>query len=154
MDKRTVVITELENRYLVENNGITEFALIGILECILFDLKLGKGKDTSPPAVPGREKEEEPPVEQTAIIPEQKNAAPAAVQDTKRETIQAPPSVAAVSAPDLRTRIGNAVKAIKGLGGEIEDTDLGNLTDEELQAELAELTSQYKRLKSSQAAVK
>lgn len=46
-------------------------------------------------------------------------------------------------------RIGNAIKAIKGLGGDIEDTDLSNLTDEALQAELEELTNQYKRLKTS-----
>ena len=50
---------------------------------------------------------------------------------------------------ELRTRISNAVKAIKGLGGEVGDADRSLATDEELQTELEELTNQYKRLKNS-----
>jgi len=42
----------------------------------------------------------------------------------------------------LRTRIGNAIKAIRSLGGEVEDIDRSNLTDEELQTELEELKNQ------------
>jgi len=50
---------------------------------------------------------------------------------------------------ELRTRISNAVKAIKGLGGEVGDADRSLAKDEELQNELDELTNQYKRLESS-----
>ncbi|MGI8494376.1 MAG: hypothetical protein ACR2L1_03545 [Pyrinomonadaceae bacterium] len=39
MDEKTVIITELDGRYKVENKGISEFALLGILECIVFDMK-------------------------------------------------------------------------------------------------------------------
>jgi uncharacterized protein with ATP-grasp and redox domains len=53
-----------------------------------------------------------------------------------------------------RTRINNAVKAIKSLGGEVTDFSAGNSTDEELQEELQALTEQYKRLKNSKAVKK
>jgi hypothetical protein len=39
-------------------------------------------------------------------------------------------------------------------GGEVDDIARSNSTDEELQAELEELTNQYKRLKSSKGADK
>ena len=53
--------------------------------------------------------------------------------------------------PELRTRIVNAVKAIKELGGEVHEThDRSGATDEELKTELEELTEQYKRLKKSE----
>jgi hypothetical protein len=125
MDDKTVVITEKDGYYEVENNGISEFALIGILECILFDMKTARSKEL--------------PVKQTEIRQE----AMEVTEEPKKMVIQDS------KAPELRTRISNAVKAIRGLGGELEDTDLSNLTDEELQAELDELTSQYKRLKTT-----
>jgi hypothetical protein len=39
MSEKTVVITETDGKYRVINNGIADFALIGILECIVFDMK-------------------------------------------------------------------------------------------------------------------
>ena len=125
MNDKTVVITDKDGQYEVENNGISEFALIGILECILFDMKTARSKEL--------------PVKQTEIRQESKEA----TEEPKKAVIQES------KAPDLRTRISNAIKAIRGLGGNIEDTDLSNLTDEELQAELDELTNQYKRLKTT-----
>lgn len=55
-------------------------------------------------------------------------------EEIKREAAQE------LTASGIRTRINNAVKAIRGLGGRAEDTDLSNLTDEELQSELEQLT--------------
>jgi hypothetical protein len=125
MDDKTVIITEKDGQYEVENNGISEFALIGILECVLFDMKIARGKELS--------------VKQTEIRQESRKV----TEEPKKTVIQES------KAPDLRTRISNAVKAIRGLGGKLEDTDLSSLTDEELQAELDELTNQYKRLKTT-----
>ncbi len=47
MDERTVLITDTDSSYQIENNGISELALIGILECILFDMKIAGGVDLS-----------------------------------------------------------------------------------------------------------
>ena len=126
MSEKTIVITETEGKYRMQNNGISEFALIGILECILFDLKSA-----------GRQ---EPSIEKPKVTDDLKQRAP--------ETTEKVPEA---GMPDLRTRIGNAVKAVKDLGGEAEHTDLTKLTNEELQAELEELTNQYKRLKGSKS---
>lgn len=147
MNEKTVVITEKDGVYQIQNNGISDFALLGILECIVFDLKSVNRQDSG-----GRQREL--PAEQNNIILESSEAIPksetveqeeAVEQKPKREVAQESPT------PDIRTRISNAVKAIRALGGRIEDTDLSDLTDEELQSELVELTSQYKRLKSSKA---
>jgi len=54
----------------------------------------------------------------------------------------------------LRTRINNAVKAVKNLGREVGDVNRSDATDEDLQTELEELTNQYKRLKNSKDAGK
>jgi hypothetical protein len=125
MDDKTAVITEKDGQYEIENNGISEFALIGILECILFDMKTARSKELS--------------VKQTEIRHESREV----TEEPKKTVIQESKT------PELRTRISNAVKAIRGLGGTLEDTDLSSLTDEELQAELDELTNQYKRLKTT-----
>lgn len=132
MNERTVIITERDGKYQLENNGIPEFALIGILECLVFDMKSACRK--VPPV-----HQTESSFEEKALAQEQKKAAPE--QDRK---VAAQPNP-----PDLRTRISNAVKAIKGLGGDAEDTDQSQATEEELQRELEELTEQYRRLKSS-----
>ncbi len=125
MDDKTVVITEKDGQYEVENSGISEFALIGILECILFDMKTARSKELS--------------VKQTEIRQESREV----TEEPKKAVVQESKS------RELRIRIHNAVKAIRGLGGKLEDTDLSSLTDEELQAELDELTNQYKRLKTT-----
>jgi predicted hydrolase (HD superfamily) len=125
MDDKTVVITEKDGQYELQNNGISEFALIGILECILFEMKSAKRKES--------------PVKQTEIRQESNEI----TEETKKAVAQES------KAPELRTRISNAIKAIRDLGGNLEDTDLSSLTDEELQDELDDLTNQYKRLKNT-----
>ena len=138
MSEKTVIITESDGKYRIQNNGISEFALIGILECIVFDLKTAK-RDSSPDV-------KQEPAEPKEVVQKQK--------ETVQESIPAPElnreNVSESKTPDLRTRISNAVKAIRSLGGEAEENvDRTNSTDEELQTELEELTNQYKRLKSS-----
>ena len=168
MGEGTILITEHDGTYQLQNSGISEFALIGILECVLFDLKSAsrqasttghqkspaeqneadsradnrqpeKQSDSPPPLEEARETEGPPVTAVTDLTENLKVAAPEPVREVPQPS----------TAPDLRTRISNAVKAIRGLGARIEDTDLSNLTEEELQLELEELTSQYKRLKSS-----
>lgn len=138
MSEKTVIITESDGNYRIQNNGISEFALIGILECIVFEMKTAKR------AASQITKQEL--VEPKEIVQEQKETSKesSTVPEPNRETIRESKT------PDLRTRISNAVKAIRSLGGEVEDdTDRTQATDEELQTELEELTNQYKRLKSS-----
>jgi hypothetical protein len=132
MSEKTVVITESEGKYQIQNNGLSEFALIGILECILYEMK-------STPRKFSFNKKNDIPEEHTQTFQETK--------EKVQEQVQ-------LITPDLRIRIGNAVKAIKDLGGEIENIDLTNLSDEELQSELNELTNQYKRLKNSKGTKK
>lgn len=104
MDERTVTVTERDGKYQVENTGIPEFALIGILECVIFEMKSAR--------------RQMPPVYQTESLVEEK----AHPQERKEAAPEHDRKVAAESSPpDLRTRIGNAVKAIKGLGGEAND---------------------------------
>lgn len=156
MGENTVVITERDGKYAVQNNGIPEITLIGILECLVFEMKSVKRRKSeieqkqSSAAEPGeiipqtegnREESSRKPGEDESIE-KLKDSEP----ETKREVVEK------TSAPDLRTRIGNAIRAIRELGAVIEDTDLSDLTEEELKTELEELTSQYKRLKTSKGA--
>lgn len=144
MTKKTIVITEADGEYYLENNGISEFALIGILECIVFEMK--SAKLIALPAEP-----EKASVEQKKAVAETKETE----RENKPEAAkEVEPAESPGGAPELRTRISNAIKAIRGLGGNIEDTDLSRLTDDELRAELEELTSQYKRLKSTKTTKK
>jgi hypothetical protein len=129
MSEKTVIITESEGKYQIQNNGMSDFALIGILESILFDLKSVSRQEAF--------------VEQKPITSELQQSSQVSTEKTQEQ-----------NTPDLRTRISNAIKAIKGLGGEVETTDLTDLTDEELQSELNELTNQYIRLKKSKGAGK
>lgn len=136
MDKKTVVITEKDGNYDIRNDGISEFALLGILECIVFDMKTAGRKAPPEP--------ENSSVEQKETFREQKKD----VQEPDKKVVRKS------NVADVRTRIGNAVKAIKSLGGEVKDLDRSDSTEEELQAELEELTNQYKRLKSPPEASK
>ena len=136
MSEKTIIITELEGTYRVQNDGLSEFELIGILECLVFEMKFARrhalpDKKTDAAAVSITASQE---------VTGQPEEAP---QETSRETVQSSAS------PELRTRINNAVKAIKNLGGEVVDVNRSGATDEDLQTELEELTNQYKRLKSS-----
>jgi len=141
MSEKTVVITEKAGRYAIENNGILEFTLIGMLECILFDLKTAGRRasaDNTVAAVAAT-------VTEAPVRPEQENEKQTIKNAGKEDSADKNKG----GSPELRTRIGNAVKAIKDLGGEVGSSDLTNATDEELQTELDELTNQYKRLKNS-----
>jgi hypothetical protein len=141
MNEKTVVITEKDGTYQIQNNGISEFALLGILECIVFDMKSTRRNESTIEQKESPTKQNDSNSEQSETLEKSQEIQ----QETKREAVKES------SAPDIRTRISNAVKAVRALGGRIEDTDLSNLTDEELQSELEELTEQYKRLKSSKA---
>ncbi len=141
MSEKTIIITESEGAYRVQNDGLSEFELIGILECLVFEMKSArrqalpdKKTDTAAVAITASQE-----------ITGQPEEAP---QETSKETVQSSAS------PELRTRINNAVKAIKNLGGEVGDVNRSGATDEELQTELEELTDQYKRLKNSKGAGK
>ncbi len=162
MSENTVVITEMDGKYLIQNNGIADFALIGILECIVSDMKTisrkleipAEQKDTVP------ESKEMTPDKSQAVDKSQTVTEPAKEQkETPRPAVNPPQADAVIvsnvaSVPQLRTRIGNAVKAIKGLGGEAADVDRTTATDKELRTELEDLTNQYKRLKNSKAPIK
>jgi len=132
MSEKTIIITASEGKYHIQNTGLSEFESIGILECIVFDMKSvrrqeGSGKRTESPGVS----------EEITKQSEETTSEP------KVETVQPPAS------PNVRTRISNAVKAIKDLGGQADEGTRSDVAEDELQTELEELTSQYKRLKSS-----
>lgn len=137
MNENTVVITEKDGKYQLQNNGISEFALLGILECIVFDMKTARRQDLSG--------------QQVSQSGEQEKVKEPAPQPASSESVAPEPIATQSNAPELRTRISNAVKAIKGLGGDVGDFDADSAPDEQLQEELASLTEQYKRLKNSKA---
>ncbi len=115
MSENTVVITEKDGKYHINNNGISEFALLGILECIVFEMKT---------------------VKRQGFL--NKEELSGGTEDVVKETapdVTTPKS----NVPDLRTRISNAIKAIKSLGAEVRDFAADNATDEELQEELETL---------------
>jgi hypothetical protein len=127
MSGNTVVITGKDGKYQILNNGLSEFALLGILEGIGFDLKNVR-------------REAKQPVKEKETI------------QGPLPTVQQPKApIQELNTPDVRTRIVNAIKAIKDLGGEMEDIDRNDATDEELQTELEDLTNHYKRLKNSKS---
>lgn len=165
MSEKTVVITEKNGEYSIQNNGISDFALLGILECVVFDLKSSPRSDVqikapeapqkAPQETAARDEKQSESTTKPEITPKSETAKPESAPPqtaTKPEAAPTPEAAAPPSNnPELRTRIANAVKAIRGLGGKIEDIAVDDLTDEELQSELEELTGQYKRLKSSKA---
>lgn len=131
-----IIITESDGTYELESDGVSDFALIGILECVLFDLKTKRALSKESPAqIPTTQMAapiEEPAVEKLKIdVPK--------IEDIKTQ---------ATVVPDIRTRISNAMKAIRSLGGQTESIDLDYATEEDLQSELEALTEQYKRLKA------
>jgi hypothetical protein len=157
MNTKEITLAERDGRYEVTSGGVDDYALIGILECLLFDLKNANRRVSrveepisAPPSKPVPEQIAEVPTPPVNLstgtvadpVPAVANESPETVVEPHRESV-------APTAPDLRTRIGNAVKAIRNLGGQIEETDLSQYSDDELQTELDELTNQYKRLKNS-----
>ena len=135
MSEKMIVITESEGTYRVQNDGLSEFELIGILECLVFEMKSARRH-----TLPDKKTDAAAATTASQEVTGQPEEAP---QETSKETVQSPVLL------ELRTRINNAVKAIKNLGGEVGDVNRSDATDEELQTELAELTNQYKRLKNS-----
>lgn len=135
MSENTVVITENDGNYHITNNGIPEFTLLGILECIVFEMKTVKLQSSSSREV--------------ITNGEQEPAKKAEPQSAASKSAVSEPITSKSNAPELRTRISNAVKAIKNLGGDAPAFDADAATDEQLQEELAALTEQYKRLKNS-----
>ncbi len=166
MSEKTVVFTEHGGTYEIQNNGIPEFALVGILECVLFDLKtdrreksVGKKENTITRAKSQTDEITEKQKESTTEPDGESNKEPKKEQDDKPDenpSEKLKPEVVLLSTdPNLQTRIANAVKAIKALGGEVDEKiDRPGATDNELKTELGELTEQYKRLKSSKSVKK
>ena len=158
MGRNVIVITVEGNQYRVEKNGISDFALIGVLECLISDLKSNRRNlelNPAPKEVSVEEKSEssaekaivESPVrEEEAILETSVD-----LNDQKGEISQ---KQEITQTNEIKNRITNARKAIRDLNGEVEETDLIGMTDEELQLEFDELTAQYKRLKNSQGAAK
>jgi hypothetical protein len=141
MSEKTIVITESEGTYRVQNDSLSEFELIGILECLVFEMKSARRH-----ALP--DKKTDAAAVSTTASQEITGQLVEAPQETSKETVQSSASL------ELRTRINNAVKAIKALGGEVGDVNRSGAMDEELQTELEELSNQYKRLKNSKGAGK
>lgn len=143
MSEKKVIITEVSGEYEIQSNDLSDFELIGILESLVFELKnASRGKiqikqDSRDFIEPVKEQQESVQNNVPAV------SLPEPVEESKKEAAQA------TVVPDIRTRIGNAVKAIRELGGEVEQAEIYELSEEELQIELEELTAQYKRLKSS-----
>ncbi len=44
MSEKTITITERDGAYEIQNEGISQFALVGILECVLFDMKTARSE--------------------------------------------------------------------------------------------------------------
>lgn len=147
MGRNVIVITVDGNKYKVEKNGISDFALIGVLECVAADLKRISRQNE------GSLNREVEMIEPKDIA----GGANSVVQDDmKSESAEAGyPGISSkanepiVAPPDLKSRIIKAREAIRGLNGEVDNTDLSKMSDEELQEEFDALTAQYKRLKSS-----
>ena len=148
MSERSIVITQENGSYQIHSSLLNEYELLGLFEQIVFDLKRSK-----PAALKSKLSASVPAAEPaaTAENPPAQTAAEATVEKTEK-----PPEPAArirgvttAQAADLRTRIGNAIKAIRDLDGRVENINLNKMSDEEMQIELEELTEQYKRLKKS-----
>ncbi len=139
MNENTVIISERDGKYEIRNNGVSELALLGILECIVFDMKSAGRQHAHGETKKQYAVREEALIEKQTTDVEPKQTVP----ETRGQAAPAP------NTSDLRTRISNAVKAIKDLGGQADEGIRSDAAEDELQTELEELTSQYKRLKSS-----
>lgn len=133
-----ITITESNGTYELENDGISDYALIGLLECVVHDLKNKRA-----PSQESEVKAEVKLIEEIAATITEPVVEEMKVDVPKFEDIKTQATVV----PDIRIRITNAVKAIRSLSGQVEEIDLDKSTEEELQTELEALTDQYKRLK-------
>ena len=150
MAENKIVITVDGNQYQIEINGISDFAVIGVLECILSDLKGINRKMDNVVVNNTSEITIEP-------LPTENVTAPVIEKAGANEPItpEIPNSPKPAEQPqpkpgDIKSRILKAREAIRGLKGKVDDLDLDKMTDEELQIEFDELTAQYKRLVNSQ----
>lgn len=165
MSERSIVISITDNNYQIHRSQVNDFELLGILEMIVFELKNSRSErlqaedssllpetvqpKISQPEITAQEIEKPAPTSNAKVtealsVPEVVKA-----EAPKAETVPPASAAATPASGELRTRIGNAIKAVRDLGGRIEDVDLSKMTPEELQTELEDLTSQYKRLKIS-----
>jgi FtsZ-binding cell division protein ZapB len=156
MNEKTITITERDGEYQIQNSGMSEFTLIGMLECILFDLKSAQNRRPLTEQESASAEQNEATYErkgadeQPSVESNEEQSAEAGKKSSEKPKSGITP---ATNAPELRTRIANAVKAIRALGGEADEMkNRKDATDEELQTELEELTEQYKRLKNSKSA--
>lgn len=141
MTVNKIIIFENNGTFEIERENLTDFSVIGILECVLFDLKFARTAKAEFSARPV-------PLNETVEKNSQNDESLGKNREDSSDSFRnAQENV--VQNLDLKTRIGNAVKAIRGLGGNIEETDLTTFTEDELRTELEELTAQYKRLKIS-----
>lgn len=150
MSERSISITENDGAYRIYNSTFNSFELLGLLEQVIFDLKQSSQTKSS---AKSSEVVAPAPISQNAEVssPATKEP-PVKIENSAPSETVAPERISGVNssaATDLRTRIGNAVKAIRDLDGKVETIDLSKMDENELRTELEELTAQYKRLKSS-----
>jgi len=156
MAANVIVVTVDGNIYKIEKNGISDFALIGVLECILVDLKsVNRQGESSQIAKEVSTEEFEKPVDENPVSSEMSELS-GPKTETELKTSEVPDiesttaTATEIPTPDIKNRILNARATIRGLKGEVEESDLSIMTDDELQEEFEALTAQYKRLKNSQ----
>jgi hypothetical protein len=140
MGTNVIVVTVDGNQYKIEKNGISDFALIGVLECILTDLKAVRRRSEGAPApkegTAGRKvnlPKENPLVE--PVVESSKTEMGVDQETSDLSKTDNPVVSHETSTPDLRSRITKAREAIRGLNGEVQELDLSKMSDEELQLE-------------------
>src|SRR5690349_11124476 len=125
MERSEIIITVEGNQYRVEKNGVSDFALIGVLECLIADLKSNRRNFESNPA----------PSETQVVVKSESSAEKAIVEipvkeeavletsfglnDQKGEISQKQKTT---QTNEIKNRITNARKAIRDLNGEVEET--------------------------------
>lgn len=160
MGANVIVISVDGNKYKVEKNGISDFALIGVLECVLADMKAARRQQegqSAPKALsapPADSPVNDPPVNLAAEPSAPESGEFSARPSNAVEEGIAVQSETSAATPDIRARILKAREAIRELKGEVDNSDLSKMSAEELQAEFDELSAQYRRLKNSKSAKK
>lgn len=150
MSERSIVVTEKDGIYQIHNSILNEFELLGLFEQIVFDLKFSRqGKLQTENYSESKHPADSNQNTDAPRIETDESAAPVEKDNQPAATAPRISGLTGSSVADLRTRIGNATRAIRDLGGKVETTDLSKMSDEDLQTELEELTAQYKRLKNS-----
>lgn len=167
MNERAMTITEQNGTFQISSAGFSSIEMLGVPEQIIFNLKhsgivkteIAAAAVLTAEKAAGEVKLQPAPAD--ASNEPETPSTPLHNKPPKAETDENAPSAATASfstastatpvREELRTRTGNAVKAVGDLGGKIEDADYAAMNEDELQAEPEALTSQYKRLKMSKA---